>query len=164
MLNRLLGRSTAARVPETKRPRVEAELLAFVRSLFSFLDLAAQGAKEERLPEEAEKAADRAVASVTKLAQLWPEGESALADLREVAEVIPAYLVTFRSWEDLTRHVESEPQYADAKGRFKEIRKRRKEISKTMDKALSRAIDRLRGAGIDFVSISARAQKTFRQG
>jgi hypothetical protein len=51
VLNRLPGRSTAARVIEARRQSVEAELLAFVGSLFSLLDLAAQGAREERLPE-----------------------------------------------------------------------------------------------------------------
>jgi hypothetical protein len=164
VLNRLLGRSAAVRVPETKRGRVEAELLVFVRSLFSFLDLAAQGAKEDRLPPEAERAAERALASVTKLDQLWPEGDSALVDLRKAAEVIPDYLATFKSWEQLAKQVASDPQYADAKRRFKQIRSKRKEISGTMDKSLTRAIDRLRDAGIDFVAISARAQKTFRKG
>jgi hypothetical protein len=84
--------------------------------------------------------------------------------LRKAAEVIPDYLATFKSWEQLAKQVASDPQYADAKRRFKEIRSKRKEISGTMDRSLSRAIDRLREAGIDFVAISAMAHKTFRKG
>ena len=163
MLNRLFGRPAAAHVPETQRRRVEEELLTFVRSLFSFLDLASQGAKEDRLPEEAESAANRAVQSVSKLRQLWPEGEASFTDLQRVADTIPSYLETSRSWEDLSKQVERDPQFADAKRLFKEIRRKRKEITSTMDKSLSGAIDRLRDAGIDFISISAKAQRTFRQ-
>ena len=163
VLNRLLGKPAAARVPEAKRPRVETELLAFVRSLFSFLELAAQGAKEGELPAEAESAANRAVSSVARLRQLWPEGETAFVDLQRVADAIPSYMATFRAWEDLSRRAERDPQLSDAKSLFKEVRRQRKEISKTMDRSLSGAIDRLRNAGIDFISISAKAQKTFRR-
>ena len=164
MLNRLFGGTTGPRVPENKRQQVEAELLVFVRSVFSFLELTAQGAKEGGLPQEAEEAASRAVTSVSKLEQLWPEGGPTFAGLRRVANVVPDYLATFKAWEELSKRMESDPGYADAKRRFKEIRKRRKELSRAMDKSLSSAIDQLKGADIDFISISAKAQKTFRQG
>jgi hypothetical protein len=162
MLNRLFGGSTGPGVSENKRQRVEGELLVFVRPMFSFLELVAPGARQDRVPEETESAANRAAASASKLRQLWPEGESALPDLQRAADVIPDHVATFRSWEELSKRIESDPAYGDAKRRMKELRKRRKELSRTMDKSLSGAIDRLRGAGIDFISISAQAQKTFR--